>query len=177
MLEINGGIWSPLLQMLVNALLHLAGLLLLLRLLLAGTSGWRKTTLLLAAALLACLPLASDNTLNSFQSQVYFLLLLSFAFIHGLCTQPALAPRWWLALACGGLACLASAGGALTLATGALLLLARARHAGSPPARRWLLPGAMTVFAVIAVVTTPATPPIVGLSMDHGQMHAARLLP
>jgi hypothetical protein len=177
MLELNGGLWNPLLQMLVNALLHVMALLVMLRMLLTGVSGWKKALLLVAAATLFSLPLASDNTLNSFQSQVYLLLLFSFVFIHSICTQPVLAPRWWLGLVCGVMACLASAGGAVALAAGALLQLARARAEPTASARRWLAIALLGTLAIVVIVTTPHTPPIIGLTLEHGHLQARRLMP
>jgi hypothetical protein len=155
LLKLNGGVWNPVLQMTLNAVLHagvLAGLLFGLR----QTCPERQRGLLLVFALILLgLPLAVENALVGFQSQFYFLMLFSFTSLWAFATAPALSRRWWLGLACGLLALISMASGALSLLVGAIFLLLRWWRAGGD--RRVLFTAALLgVLAGIAIALTPS---------------------
>ncbi len=117
-LEVNG-LWNPLLQMALNALLHVLAV---------SIAVWvvchRERSGVLAPVLLSCLvlfglPYAWENTLAGFQSQFYFLLIFSSLSLWLGASGPALGTRWWGA----GLLALASY---FSMASGAITFLALA---------------------------------------------------
>jgi hypothetical protein len=149
LLEANGQ-WNPLLQMLVNALLHVAAI---------AATAWLACRALgrecFAAAIVAALPLfavpyAWENILGGFQSQFYLLLLASSASLWLGAGVPAFAPRWWSAVAMAVVSYFCMASGAITfLALCAMALLAFFRGAPRGQARE-LAAAAILVAAFLA---------------------------
>jgi len=97
-LKLNGGIWDPLFQMVVNAGIHSLAILLLL-------FGLRKELPegafipLVLFSLILVVPFGWENTLAGFQSQFYFLLLFGVLSIGWLTAALPLSGRWWLGFA------------------------------------------------------------------------------
>jgi hypothetical protein len=105
------GIWNPLLQMVVNAALHVAtlvcGIVLLTRVI-----GKNYLLALLAFSLfLFGIPFAWENTLTGFQAQFYFVLLFSIACLWLTVMRAALSPAWWIGILCAILAFFSLASG------------------------------------------------------------------
>ena len=123
--EWNGRVWDPILQMHVNAWLHVLAVLLLLHLLTRASSTGVIVTVFAFSAILLSIPFGWENTLAGFQSQFYFLLLFSFFFIYAASTYTTSSLKWWLAFAVGCLSALTLASGALTLLAGAVTLIFR----------------------------------------------------
>lgn len=119
LLEING-YWDPLLQMTFNAVVRIAGIALLLRLLMRPLSGASAVLLAAFAALACAIPFGWQNTLV-FQAPYYTLLLFGIASLLAFHRAAALSPRWWFGfvLAVGSFFSLSS--GALTPAAVAVL--------------------------------------------------------
>lgn len=111
-LRLNGGIWDPVFQMVVNAGLHGLTIVLLLALLRKGlpVGAWIPLVLF---SLILTLPAGWENTLAGFQSQFYFLVLFSMLGIGLLIAAPALGAKWWLGLLAVIAACFAMASGLL----------------------------------------------------------------
>jgi len=118
LLTVNG-IWNPLLQMVVNAVLHIIaiglGILLLTRVL--GRT--HLPTLLVFSLLLFAVPYAWENTLAGFQSQFYFVLLFSIASLWLTVIRPPLSIGWWGGIICAIFAFLSLASGIFALAASA----------------------------------------------------------
>ncbi|MGA9032916.1 MAG: hypothetical protein WB402_10400 [Sulfuricaulis sp.] len=115
------GIWNPLLQMVVNAVLHIVtlgfGIALLTRVI-----GRNHLPALLAFSLvLFGVPYAWENTLAGFQSQFYFVLLFGIACLWLTVTQHPLSARWWGGVVCAMLAFLSLASGIFALAAAAII--------------------------------------------------------
>jgi len=91
----TNGIWNPLLQMVVNAGLHV-GFICLLASLLTRVVGQRYLPAILGFCLFVfCLPYGWENTLAGFQSQFYFVLLFSLGAIWLVITASPFSTRWW----------------------------------------------------------------------------------
>lgn len=93
-LRLNGGIWDPLFQMTVNALLHGLALLVFLDSLSRELPESARRPLLFFSLTLA-LPFGWGNTLWGFQSQFYFLLLFGLLSIRWLTASVPLSRMWW----------------------------------------------------------------------------------
>jgi hypothetical protein len=119
------GTWDPVLQMLVNAAIHVGGIALLVVLL--GRLLDRTSLLLFLAfvTLLFSAPLGWDNTLGGFQIQFYYLVLLSLLGLYLLCGARAWSARWLAGTLIGIAAYFSMASGALVLPAAIILTLAQ----------------------------------------------------
>jgi hypothetical protein len=115
-LFIANGLWNPLLQMLLNAVIIGGVLALLLSYLNRALSAGEGCALFAFCLALFCVPYAWENTLAGFQTQYYFNLLFSFVALWLLVGTPALSPKWWIGLASAILAWLSLASGLFALA-------------------------------------------------------------
>lgn len=124
LLQLNG-LWSPLLEMAVNAVLHVLAL---------GTAVWLMSKaagkqslglLLLFTLLLFAIPFGWENTLAGFQAQFYFVLLFSVLSIWWLVAAEALSRWWWLGVASAVAAYFSLASGVFALAAASVVLLIR----------------------------------------------------
>ena len=120
LLNING-IWNHMLQMVVNAGLHIAALVLCIVLFTRVIGRDYLPALLVFSLVLFGVPYAWENTLSGFQSQFYFVLLFSIACLWFTVTQEPLSARWWVGVACGMLAFLSLASGIFALAAAAII--------------------------------------------------------
>jgi len=115
------GIWNPLLQMAVNAALHVAALGFGIALLARVIGRRHLPALLIFSLALFGVPYAWENTLAGFQAQFYFLLLFSIPALWLTVTRNPLSVRWWGGVACAMFAFLSLASGILALAAAALV--------------------------------------------------------
>jgi hypothetical protein len=120
LLVING-IWNPLLEMVVGALLHLIALILCLVLLTRVLGKAHLRALLLFSLIVFGLPFDWENTLLGFSAQFYFLLLFSIAGLWLTVIPPPFSGRWWLGVACTALAFFSVASGAFAFAAAAFV--------------------------------------------------------
>lgn len=112
--ELAGG-WDPLLQMLVNAVLHATFLVLLVRVLAKLLPENEQAGLVFATMLLFILPIGWENIIAGFQSQFYLLLIFSLLSIMAFARAPAFSPIWFLGIAAAVAGYFSMASGALTL--------------------------------------------------------------
>jgi hypothetical protein len=120
LLNLNG-IWNPLLQMVVNAALHIVTLIFGI-VLLTRVIGKNYLPVLLAFSLvLFGIPFGWENTLWGFQLQFYFVLLFSIACLWLTVMQPPLSSRWWIGIFCAILAFLSLASGIISVAASAII--------------------------------------------------------
>jgi hypothetical protein len=109
-------IWSPMLQMVVNAGLHV-GLLVFTIALMVRIVGRNYLAALLGFSLiLFAIPYAWENTLAAFQSQFYFVLFFSISCLWLTVTKDPLSRMWWLGVLCAVLAFFSLASGVFALA-------------------------------------------------------------
>jgi len=122
LLTLNG-IWNPLLQMVVNAVLHIVTLGFGITLLTRVIGRNHLPTLLLFSLVLFSVPYAWENTLAGFQSQFYFVLLFSIACLWLTVTQHPLSAGWWAGVVCAMFAFLSMASGICAPAAAAIVSL------------------------------------------------------
>jgi hypothetical protein len=114
-IEINV-LWNPVLQMVVNSLLHLCAIVLIVHFL---NKMFRKPAvpaLLLFSLILFGVPYAWENTLVGIQSMFYFVLLFSTLTLWLLINHTPFSKLWWLGVASSILAFFSLASGVLALA-------------------------------------------------------------
>ena len=158
LLVINGNVWSPLLEIVVNAFLHVLALtILLLGLVQACPRPYRVIVLVFSAVIFA-IPFGIENTLWGFQSQFYFELLFSFCFIWALCLSRPLGLPWWGGIVAAVLAALSLASGPISLLAGVLVLLVRAAKGGGRGLPDLLLGVGVLAFALWIVAIMPVVP-------------------
>lgn len=102
LLSLNEG-WSPLLEMVVNAALHVAALAVAVGLVAKSIGDVNRSTstptvtaaMLAFTAVLFAVPFGWENTLAGFQAQFYFVLLFGVWSIWLLLRNPAFSAGWW----------------------------------------------------------------------------------
>jgi hypothetical protein len=122
LLKINE-IWNPILQMVVNAGLHLVTLIVAISLLARVTGQKYLPALLFFSLILFAIPFGWENTLAGFQAQFYFVLLFSVISLWCLVTQTPFSVTWWLGMACSVLAFFSFASGIFVLGAAAFISL------------------------------------------------------
>jgi len=159
LLYLNKGVWDPMFEMYVNAMLHTSALLFLLFLMQKGLQRGSKFAFFFFASLLFAVPYGHENTLAGFQSQFYFLLLFSFVFLWAIIRFHT-APQWWFPVLFFSalLSYFSLASGALTIAAGIGTLVIR-WLCGIQRTRATLLLIILLSFAfVTAIYFTPVMP-------------------
>jgi len=153
---LNKGVFDPMLEMYVNALLHVGALAVLLFLMQKGIPGSMKPLLLTFATILFAVPFGRENTLAGFQSQFYFLMLFSFLLLWSVHRFES-APLKWLAVVAlaAFLSFFSMASGALSIAAAAGLLFVRWLAGIDRKAPSAVLSVMLLVAFVLAVTSTP----------------------
>jgi hypothetical protein len=112
------GVWSPLLQMVVNALLHIATLTLFFWLLLRTLDSVGRVLVLLFAVFFFAVPFDWENTLSGFQSQFYFVFGFSVIALMLYQSAESFSLQWWAAIVLSAAAYFSMASGAMTVLAG-----------------------------------------------------------
>ena len=118
LLELNQ-LWNPLLQMIVNAGLHVLAICLCISLMVKVTGDQYLKTLLFFSVIIFSIPYGWENTLAGFQSQFYFVLLFSILCIWFVVDNEPLSIHWWIGFFCGIFAFLSFASGFIAIAAAA----------------------------------------------------------
>ncbi len=118
----NASLWDPIIEMQVNALIHVAGLSLLLHIVSQTLNHKAQFSLLCFCAVVFSIPFGWENTLAGFQSQFYFLVLFGSAYFLALLHHETYTLKWWCGLACGLLTYFSLAAGAFTFFAGTAIL-------------------------------------------------------
>ncbi len=121
LLKMNG-LWNPLLQMIVNAILHLVVLLLAWVLLCYSLGKKAFVPLALFILVFFSIPFGWENTLSGFQAQFYFALLFSIITLFLIIITESLSFYWWVGIFSGLLGFFSFASGVLVFAGGAGIL-------------------------------------------------------
>ena len=168
LLQLNNGVWDPMLEMYVNAVIHVASLLLLLFLLQEGLDDGLKLPFFAFASLFFAVPFGYENTLAGFQSQFYLLMLFSFSllwFVH------RFGSGHWLKLILVAtfvfLSFFSMASGALAIAAAAGLLVFRWVCGVDRRPFSLLLAGVLVAAFFAAVVFTPVISGNTGLKAKN----------
>jgi hypothetical protein len=114
-------IWNPLLQMVVNAGLHITAIILSIHLLLKVIGQKYLPLLLLFSFFLFIVPYAWENTLGGFQSQFYFVLIFSIATVWYSLSDEPFTKRWWIGILCAVLAFFSLASGVFAIGAAAVV--------------------------------------------------------
>jgi hypothetical protein len=166
LLEINGQVWSPILQMLASALIHTLALVLVARCLLTACPPPQRLLLLAFMAVVMVLPFGAEDILCAFQSQLYFELIFSFYFLWAVCLSKPLSLAWYLGLAAAVLAIFSQASGPICIIAGIIVLVLRRLKAqgrkGDMPLLAVLL--ALTLGAIMITPTVAASTDILAHS-------------
>jgi hypothetical protein len=115
------GIWNPLLQMVVNAGLHIAVMVIAITFIIRVIGRGYLPPLLAFSALLFGLPLGWENTLAGFQAQFYFVLLFSILSLWFTTTQKPFSTGWHLGFLFSILAFFSLASGIFCMAAAAAI--------------------------------------------------------
>lgn len=154
LLQING-LWSPLLEMVVNSTLHILALCLTIGLL-GKSVGKSIVPLLLAFSVIVFgIPYAYENTLAGFQAQFYFVVLFSVLSIWLIVTRPAFGKGWWGGVAIAFLAYFSFATGVFALAAAAVTLLIRFVVISHKKSREVLAAVLLLALFALGVAATP----------------------
>lgn len=115
------GYWDPIVQMIVNAIIHTCAIVMILVLMGQALSIGQRMAVALFAGILVSIPFSHENLLWGFQSQFYFLLGSSAVSLYLISTSPSWTGRWYLGVVAGVLSFFCMASGAVTLIAAALL--------------------------------------------------------
>lgn len=153
------GEWDPLLEMVVNAVLHAGFLTLMTALAGRVLAPPERLPLAIFVALVFAVPIGWENTLAGFQSQFYLVLLFTISSIYVFIDCRALSPRWWIGFLLALAAYFSLASGFFTIVAiivmvaAQMLLGTRARSL-----REWAGLAILGVLALIAFLGVPQLP-------------------
>lgn len=156
--ELGGAVWNPILQMQVNAVIHVLALTTVLILTTREASSNQRNYALIFSALIFVIPFGLENTLAGFQSQFYILLLLSFIFLELVSKGRITGVRWWLTLVIGILSFYTLASGLITVIAGSLVLIFRRLVLKQNTDIPSLAIIVLLIFALIGISQTPVLP-------------------
>lgn len=158
------GVWTPRLQMAVNACLQSTFQAGLLWILLRSLADRHRLVLTIFAAVLFTIPFGWSNTLNSFNSQFYFLFGFSVLALRFSASAPAFGRNWLCGLVAGVAAYFSLSSGAMAFAALAaihgLQLIAGPRPRAPKELAGLLLEIALFAGAISGVVSVPAHEPL-----------------
>jgi hypothetical protein len=155
LLNINE-IWNPLLQMIVNAGLHILSLVLCIALLTRVIGSKYLPALLGFSLVLFGVPYAFQNTLAGFQAQFYFLLLFSISSLWLIVTKEPLSYLWWAGVVCAVFAFLSLASGIIALAAVAIYGLVLYIMGIRKTRKQLFAVAILAVMFILGVILTPA---------------------
>ena len=165
------GQWEPLLEMIVNAVVHTATVGILIVVLGRRLGTARQLALAVFCAAIAVVPFGWENTLWGFQIQFYLLLLFGILGVALLCDAPPWSARWWLGTLFAVASYLNTVSGALTL--GAPIAVATAqvilgRRRGTRELVAIALHAAMVAAMIIDVPSLAQLEAPVARSVEQG---------
>ena len=161
--ELNGRMWNPILQMQVNALLHVLSLGVFVFLSTRILSFNSTLLFLIFTVTLNAFPFGFANTLFGFQSSVYLLLLFGFIFLWCMSAYASYSTAWWLGIISGGLCVLSFASGAVAIIAGLLVLILRKLMARSASGVSNSSIVFVAAISVLAIAQTPSFTPDIPL--------------
>jgi hypothetical protein len=158
LLQING-LWNPLLEMIVNALVHIVTILAVAGLLLHSLGKRAAGPLLFFTLVLFSFPYGWDNTVTACNTHFYCVLLFSVLTLFLLIEKKLFSPLWSLGLFAGVLAFFSLASGVLAVAAVAAVF---AIHYVCNIDRSWKKAIVTLVLILLVLVGIGFTPPIAG---------------
>jgi hypothetical protein len=153
------GEWNPRLEMVLDAIVHTAVITLLAALLMPLVAPQRRMLLACFVALLFVSPIAFENTLWGFQSQVYFALFFGLVALAAFAAARSFSLRWFGALAAAVLSYLSYSSGVATIvAVGVLVSLQLAANVRQRRAREYAAVVVMSLIAVAMILWVASSP-------------------
>ena len=157
LLNLNG-LWSPLLQMVVNAGLHTVAVIFSI-VLLSHSVGRRYAPALLAFSLILFgIPYAWENSLIGMQELVYFVFLFGVACLWLTTTGKPFSARWWSGAACALLGYFSFASGILVLAAATVLALVFYASGLRKTRNQWIAGVFLGGAFILGAMQTPSLP-------------------
>lgn len=158
MLEVNG-IWNPILQMIINAIMHVTSILLLVVTAVKAIRRKNLIALLIFSLVFFSIPYGWENTLAGFQSSFYLVILFSILSLWLTITSSVFSRKWWTGLSCGFLAFFSLASGVFTMISIAaiylIICISRGISRGESN-KKYLLIGVFCLsLSLIGVLLTP----------------------
>ena len=154
-LLVVNGIWNPLLELVVNALLHVVSLGFCIALLARAIGRNHLPALLVFSLVLFGVPYAWENTLMAYQS-FYFVFLFSLASLWLTVNSNPLSARWWGGVVCAMLAFLSLASGIFALAAAAVVGLALYVTGLRKTLRQLIAVGILAGLFMVGAALTPS---------------------
>jgi hypothetical protein len=148
--------WSPLLQMVVNAILHTAVIGYVISVVVKCAGHKWLPAILLFSLILFGIPYAWENTLAGFQSQFYFVLLFSAACIAVAASNEPFSTKWWLGFTFAVLAFLSLAAGVFAAAACSVTSLALFFVAKRRSFLQLSAAGLFGVMVLLGILLTPS---------------------
>ncbi|MDM0067669.1 hypothetical protein [Variovorax sp. J31P207] len=161
-------LWSPLMEMVVNAGLHVLALATLVWLLGKATGRTGISAMLLFTLTIFAVPYAWENTITGFQGQFYFLLLFSVLSIWWLVTAAPLSNPWWGGVAMAVIAYFSFASGAFAPAAALATVAARCCLVTHRGRREWVALLLLLALFAACVLSVPRV-------AEHGALRAANV--
>lgn len=155
---LNGKIWNPILQMQVNAVIHVLALVLLIFYTAKTLSPAYRNTILVFCTVIFSIPFGWESILFGFNVQFYFLLLFSFIFLWAMADYKTYSIKWWLGIIAGILSFLSLASGAITLIAGLITLIFRRYINKEKNAVAISAILIVIALAIAAIILTPTIP-------------------
>ncbi|UYO53111.1 hypothetical protein [Rhodopseudomonas palustris] len=155
--ELNGG-WDPILQMVVNAVLHVGAIIVLLLILRRIVQPASLIYLILFSALLFALPIGWENLLGGFQSQFYFLVIFSFLALLSIAGSRGFSIGWWGGLLFSVAAFFSMASGALTGAAVIIVSSAQILTGRRKGGREYIAVGFLCLATIVMMLSIENRP-------------------
>jgi hypothetical protein len=149
------GSWDPILEMIVNAVIHVALGVCVLAVLGRRLDPTAFAALAVATAVLLAVPNASENPVWGLETHFYAVLLFGFAAIALMTRASDSFVRWGAGLAAATLAFLSLASGALLFFVAAAIIAAKCRLGVEPGRRGWPIAAALLACFALALALTP----------------------
>lgn len=154
LLSVNGQ-WDPLLEMVINAILHISVLFIFLKLIAQLASSKYQIMALFCGFVLWMIPFGWDNAVSGFQSQFYFLLIFSLLSIYCLVTEIAFSITWILGLLFSVLSVLSMASGSLIFMSIIGLLILELVYTRKFTKHNFLTFSICIIFFSLSIAITP----------------------
>lgn len=152
------GQWDVYIQVIINAFIHTALLLVILNWLYRNIEGWKVHILGLVSIVLWTIPFDWENTLQGFQSQIYLVLTFSVLQLIWVLGANRFDGRWWAGQLCGFLALGAMAGGSIASAAILAVLLIRGRTAAEHTRFHVITAALSALWLFVGLLTRTSVP-------------------
>jgi hypothetical protein len=155
LIELNG-MWDPVLQMMVNAIIRVAAGVFLLLALRNELDIRTYAGLAILVLIVTAVPFAPESTLLGFQTHFYFVLLFGLIAIWLIGREKSFSWKWSMGFAASTLCFLSLASGGLVFLSSFLIILTKLVLRIERNRREWLGAALLLAALAVALLTTPA---------------------